>query len=161
MYYVLYLGRCFIRRIAEAEFEAHTWDKVENYIKGKFRDAVKIGDVGFAIDKYLENKLEEGLFISGGIYTNITTGSLTEDLLGDIGWQPLRGRKYAVFTHKGDYKYLSDVYLSALFTLHQMQNIEIDKSLLIMEKYLNSPVDIPTEELMTEIWIPLSKARGV
>lgn len=140
---------------AEAEFEAENWDRVESYIKERFPAATKIGDVGFAIDRYIENKLEEGLFISGVIFKNIPTSCLSNDLTGDIGRRFLPGRKYAVFTHKGDYNSLSEIYLSALYTLHQSQDIQIEKSLLIMEKYLNSPVDTPAEELMTEIWIPL------
>lgn len=141
---------------SSAEFEAEKWDKIERFIKDKFPDAVKIGDVGFAIDKYIENKLEEGFFISGVICKNISTTRLPNDLIGDIGWKLLPYRKYAVFTHKGDYKNLSEFYLSALQNLHQRPELQIEKSLLIMEKYLNSPVDTPTEELTTEIWIPLS-----
>lgn len=140
---------------SSAEFEIENWDRIEKYIKERFSTVTKIGDVGFAIDKYMENKLEEGLFISGVIYKNIPTVCLPKDLIGDIGWRGLPSRKYAVFTHKGDYKYLSEVYYSALYTLHQKQNIQIEKSLLIMEKYLNSPLDTPTEELMTEIWVPI------
>ena len=138
-----------------AEFEAENWDKIENYVKGKFPEAVKMGDVGFAIDRYMENKLEEGLFISGVIFKNIPIGDPSADLLGEIGRRILPSKKYAVFTHKGVYKELSEFYFSALYTLHQNKNILIEKSLLIMEKYLNSPVDTPTEELMTEIWVPI------
>lgn len=138
-----------------AEFEVENWNKIDIYIKERFPDAVKIGDVGFAIDKYIDNKLEEGFFISGVICKDIPTVGLSKDMIGDIGWRILPSRKYAVFTHKGDYTMLSYFYLTALHTLHQRQDIQIEKSLLIMEKYLNSPVDTPPRELITEIWIPI------
>lgn len=140
---------------SEAEFEIKNWGRIESYIKERFPDATKIGDVGYAIDKYIENKLDEGLFLSGVFFKNIQTTFLSKDLIGDIGWRFVQSRKYAVFTHKGDYNKLSETYFSALYTLHQRQDIQIEKSLLIMEKYLNSPVDTPTDELMTEIWIPI------
>lgn len=148
-------GDVLYKECATVEFEAENWDIIERFINEKFPEAIKIGDVGFAIDKYVENKLEEGVFISGVICKNISRTRLPSDLIGDIGWRLIPCRMYAVFTHKGDYKNLSKFYLSALLTLHQRPDIRIEKSLLIMEKYLNSPVNTPTEELMTEIYIPL------
>ncbi|MDE7386690.1 MAG: AraC family transcriptional regulator [Muribaculaceae bacterium] len=137
------------------EFEMGHWNIIERYINERFPKATKIGDVGFAIDRYVENKPDGGIFISGIISENIAKSKLSDNMIGDIGWRKFIGHKYVVFTHKGDYKRLSDFYSSSLHTLLNRTDIQIEKSILIMEKYLNSPIDTPTEELITEIWIPI------
>lgn len=140
---------------SEIEFESKNWDIIEYFINKNIPEAVKLGDVGFAIDRYSENKFEEGIFISGILYKNINRIHISKDLIGDIGWTTIPNQKYAVFTHIGNYNELSDFYISAIQTLQQKSDIQIKKSLLIMEKYLNSPVDTPTENLDTEIWVPI------
>ena len=140
---------------SEIEFETENWDKIEVFIKDYLPEAVKMGDVGFAIDRFSENKFDEGIFISGILYKNINKMHLSKNLFGNIGWLYIPGRKYAVFAHRGDYNELSDLYISAIYTLQRKSDIKIEKSLLIMEKYLNSPVDTLTENLDTEVWIPI------
>lgn len=137
------------------DFEAKNWDKIDSFIKNVIPRAIKIGDVGLAIDRYVENKMDEGIFISGILCKNISVSQLSCDYIGDIGWRHIPAQKYAVFVYKGEYEGLSAFYLSALQTLHQQKELEIDISMLIMEKYINSPVDTPAEELTTEIWIPI------
>lgn len=146
-----------------AEFEAAHWERIEKYVRKQFPEAQRIGDVGFAIDRYIENKVDEGVFVCGILYKNISTEHLTTDLIGEIGWRALFSQRYAIFNHKGDYARLSDTYYSAIGTLLQ-KKVQIDKSTLIMEQYLNSPADTPSEELMTEIWVPIEdsfRIRGL
>ena len=138
-----------------AEFEMENWNKIDEFVKAKYPEAIKIGDVGFAIDRYIENKQEEGIFISGILCENISQLKLPNDMIGDIGWKNIDCRKYAVFSHKGGYEGLSKFYLSALQSLGQRNDLQIEKSLLIMEKYLNSPIDTPDKKLITEIWVPI------
>ena len=137
-----------------AEYEIKNWGEIESYISSNFSEAIKIGDVGFAIDGYVENKTEEGMFISGILCKNIRETQLKHDIIGDIGWRFFPAQKYAVFTHIGDYANLTGTYFSSLCTLQQ-KSIKIAKSLLIMEKYLNSPINTAPEKLITEIWIPV------
>lgn len=137
-------------------YELDHWNKIEDFVKRNFPELEKVGDVGFAIDRYVENNSEEGVFISGVLYRNDPALKLSKGFRGDIGWKFIPGNKYAIFTYKGSYEGLSLFYYSALYTLSQQENIHIVKSLLIMEKYLNSPVDTSTEELMTEIWVPIN-----
>ena len=118
--------------------------------------ATKVGDVGFAIDRYVENKIDEGIFISGILYRNLDEPKSYRVLRDDIGCRKIPSGRYAVFTHKGSYGSLSSFYQSILYTLSQQDRYLIEKSLLIMEKYLNSPVDTPLQELITEIWVPVS-----
>lgn len=137
------------------DYESSHWDKIESFVKENFPLAVKIGDVGFAIDKYVENKIDEGIFISGILFRNVDEPKSYRGLRDDIGWRKIPSGRYAVFTHKGRYDGLSSFYQSVLYTLSQQDIYLIEKSLLIMEKYINSPVDTPTEELITEIWVPI------
>ena len=140
---------------SDPNYEASHWDKIEEFIKSNFPMATKVGDVGFAIDKYVENKIDEGIFISGILYRNVEDPKSYRGLRDDIGWRKIPRGRYAVFTHKGSYDCLSSFYQSVLYTLSLQDRHLIEKSLLIMEKYINSPVDTPTGELITEIWVPV------
>ena len=139
---------------SSVEFDMDRWGVIEAYIERQFPDIVKIGDIGFAIDRYLEGDVNEGIFISGIICRNIQISLLTPDMFGDIGWRFIPSQKYAVFDHKGDYEKLESFYSSSLYNL-ELSGILVDKSKLIMERYLNSPADIPIRELITELWIPI------
>lgn len=136
------------------EFEKGNWDKIEDFMKNRFPETAIIGYVGFAIDRYIENKTEEGLFIAGILCKDEAKARISRDIIGEIGWLLLPGQKYAVFTHTGDYANLSDFYLCCLETLRSNAT-PLDKSHLLMERYLNSPVDTPVSELKTEIWVPI------
>ena len=140
---------------AVPEYEASHWDKIEEFVKSNFPMATKVGDVGFAIDRYVENKIDEGIFISGILYRNLDEPKSSRGLRDDISWRKIPSGRYAVFTHKGMYDSLSSFYQSVLYALSRQDRYLIEKSLLIMEKYVNSPVDTPTEELITEIWVPI------
>ena len=137
------------------DFEKSHWDITARYVKERFPQAEIIGDMGFAVDKFVENNANTGVFISGILCRNLSARQLRRDMFGDIGWRVVPARKYAVFSYKGAYDGLDAFYRQALHTLLQNE-MQIEKSALIMEKYINSPVDTPTEELMTEIWVAIS-----
>lgn len=103
---------------------------------------------------YIENKSEEGFFIAGILCKDDVRTRLSRDIIGEVGWCLFPGHEYAVFTHTGAYANLSDIYLCCLETL-QRSVIQIDKSRLLMERYLNSPVDVSPSDLKTEIWVPI------
>lgn len=145
----VHYGEC-----AAVDFETEKWDTIEAFINRRFPTAVKIGDVGYAIDRYVEGDTEKGVFISGILYKDIDANQLVPDMTGDIGWRFVACRKYAVFTHKGGYDGLSETYSASLQTLRQ-EGIQVDKSRLIMERYVNSPMDSPVGDLITEIWVPI------
>lgn len=136
------------------EFEKGNWDIIENFIKNKLSETAILEYVGFAIDRYIENKSEEGFFISGILCKDEVRARLSHDIIGDVGWNSLPGHEYAVFTYTGEYANLSDIYLCCLETLRSSA-IQIDKSHLFMERYINSPVDTSAKDLKTEIWVPI------
>lgn len=140
---------------SEIKFEEDNWNTIERYVATKFPDAQLIGYVGFAIDRYIADDPESGIFISGILYQGISTHDLKQDMIGEIGWRTVYAGKYAVFSHVGSYDNLDAFYSQVISTLHQSGNPKIDISIPIMEKYLNSPTDTSEEGLITELWIPL------
>ncbi len=140
---------------SEIEFEEDNWNKIERFVATKFPKAQIIGYVGFAIDRYIADDSESGIFISGILYRGISTQDLKQDMIGEIGWRPIHSGKYAVFINRGSYDNLDAFYSQVISNIHQLKNLKIDISNPIMEKYLNSPSDTSEEELITELWIPL------
>lgn len=146
---------CHYNECSNIDFELSHWEIIEKYVINKYPQAEIIGYIGFAIDKYLENDIESGIFISGILYKNTISVHVSKNVFGEIGSLLIPSNKYAVFSHRGTYEELSVFYQLVLDTLHTNNNLHIKKSSLIMEKYINSPTDTPAEELSTEIWIPL------
>lgn len=140
---------------SQITFEEENWNVVEQYVASRIPDAMLVGYVGFAIDRYIMQDNESGVFLSGILYSNIAVANLKPDMTGDIGWQLIRARKYAVFKHHGSYNCLHSFYQKIISTIHKTDKIQVDISIPFMEKYINSPTDTPEEELITELWIPL------
>lgn len=75
---------------------------------------------------------------------------------GKFSLQEIPGGMYAVFTHKGDYSRLPELYK----TIHERWfplSTYIQKHPLSFEVYLNTPGEAPAEELITEVYIPIDK----
>ena len=137
------------------EFETDNWDEIEAFVSTKFPKAKVSGYVGFAIDRYISDDKDSGIFISGILFQRIHSSELNKDISGSIGWRLIPARKYAVFTHKGNYDGLTSFYDEVITTINN-SDLSIDITAPYMEKYLNSPTDVPAEELITELWIGLA-----
>ena len=137
------------------EFETDNWDEIEAFVSTKFPKAKVSGYVGFAIDRYISDDKDSGTFISGVLFQGIRSSELNKDISGSIGWRLIPARKYAVFTHKGNYDGLTSFYDEVITTINN-SDLSIDITAPYMEKYLNSPTDVPAEQLITELWIGLA-----
>ena len=74
--------------------------------------------------------------------------------MDDIGIKTIKGGKFIVFLLKGAYSQLSDYYTEIYKRLgHGDVKPKIEGP--VFEKYLNDPSTTPTDELLTEIWIPI------
>lgn len=74
---------------------------------------------------------------------------------GEFGIQTIDGGMYAVFTHKGSYKGLETLYCNIY--RYWILNSEYQlRDTLHFEKYLNSPDLVKEEDLLTQIFIPVS-----
>ena len=137
------------------EFEANNWNKIEAFVLERHPKAKVSGYVGFAIDRYISDDKYSGTFISGILFQGIHSSELNKDISGSIGWRLIPARKYAVFTHKGNYDGLTSFYDEVITTINN-SDLSIDITAPYMEKYLNSPTDVPAEQLITELWIGLA-----
>jgi len=130
------------------EFETDNWNKIEAFVLKRHPKAKASGYVGFAIDRYISDDKYSGTFISGILFQRIHSSELNKVILGSIGWRLIPARKYAVFTHKSNYDGLTSFYDEVITTINN-SDLSIDITAPYMEKYLNSPTDVPTEELIT------------
>lgn len=137
------------------EFEVNNWDKIEAFVLTRHPKAKASGYVGFAIDRYISDDKDSGIFISGILFQRIHSSELNKDISGSIGWRLILARKYAVFTHKGNYDSLTSFYDEVVATINN-SDLSIDIAVPYMEKYLNSPADVRAEELITELWVGLA-----
>jgi AraC family transcriptional regulator len=74
--------------------------------------------------------------------------------MGDIGIKTIEGGKFLVFLLKGAYSQLSDLYTEIYKRLGH-GDVKPKNECPVFEKYLNDPSTTPTDELLTEIWIPI------
>lgn len=75
---------------------------------------------------------------------------------GCFGVQQIPGGKYVVFTHHGAYHKLIDTYYNIYINWLPKSGLKL-KSSLSFEKYLNSPKNTREEDLLTEIYVSLSR----
>lgn len=73
---------------------------------------------------------------------------------GEISTKTLKGGKYAIFTYKGTYDVMDRVYAYIMKDWLINSNHELRDG-EIFDKYLNSKVNTATEDLLTEIHIPI------
>lgn len=74
---------------------------------------------------------------------------------GVFGVQTIESGQYAVFTHKGSYRQLSDLYCY-IFRCWLLGGAYQVRNCTMFEKYLNTPDKVKEEELLTEVWIPVA-----
>ena len=140
---------------SSCEFEAENWDEIEAFVLTRHPKAKVSGYVGFAIDRYITGDKNSGTFISGILFQGIHSLELNKNIIGSVGWRLIPTRKYAVFTHKGNYDGLTSFYDEVVATINN-SDLRIDIAVPYMEKYLNSPADVRAEELITELWVGLA-----
>ncbi|MDE6537538.1 MAG: AraC family transcriptional regulator [Muribaculaceae bacterium] len=100
------------------EFETDNWDKIEAFVLKRHPKAKASGYVGFAIDRYISDDKYSGIFISGILFQGIHSSELKKDITGNIGWRLIPARRYAVFTHKGNYDGLTQFYDEVIATVN-------------------------------------------
>lgn len=75
---------------------------------------------------------------------------------GRLGRQTIEGGLYAVFTYRGTYKDMDKVYCNIYRYWIPKSEYELRDN-MSFSKFLNSPVLVAESELLTEIYIPVSK----
>ncbi len=73
---------------------------------------------------------------------------------GSIGKKVVAGGRYAIFTHKGSYNHFHEIY-NYIFGVWMVESGEKLRDEVTFEKYINSPGEVPEDELLTEIYVPV------
>lgn len=81
-------------------------------------------------------------------------GHISTKLTDEIKCMIIPSAQYAVFTHTGAYDGLDEFYNLAIQNIPEGYQLSDD---LILEHYINSPTDVSSNELITELWIPFEK----
>lgn len=71
-------------------------------------------------------------------------------------YNQLNGGIYAVFTHQGKYELLPELYKNIWFIWLKESNYEY-RTDFIFEKYLNNPTSTDEKNLLTEVYIPITR----
>lgn len=74
---------------------------------------------------------------------------------GKVGCKSIKEGLYAIFTHKGSYKGLNDFYKNIWFGWLPASNYRLRKA-TFFEKYITNPEIVKEEDIITEIYIPIS-----
>lgn len=74
---------------------------------------------------------------------------------GKIGCKKIKSGLYAVFTHRGSYQNLNDFYKHIWFGWLPSSGYRLRRA-TFFEKYVTNPDDVKKEDLITEIYIPIS-----
>lgn len=75
---------------------------------------------------------------------------------GEFGKQTIGGGLYAIFTYEGTYKSIELLYCYIYRNWIPNSKYEL-RDVSFFEKYLNSPDMVPQDELLTEVYIPVSR----
>ncbi len=73
---------------------------------------------------------------------------------GEFGAYSIPGGKFALFTHKGEYSGLNDLY-QAIYSNWLYDNYAKIRNSNTFEKYINGPEEVKEEDLLTEVYIPI------
>ena len=77
---------------------------------------------------------------------------------GEFGKQTINGGLYAVFTYKGAYKNLEHLY--CFIYRNWIPNSEYElRDMAFFEKFLNSPDTVKQDDLLTEVYIPVTRLK--
>ncbi|QZT37256.1 AraC family transcriptional regulator [Halosquirtibacter xylanolyticus] len=73
---------------------------------------------------------------------------------GEIGTLTLKGGQFAVFTLRGSYSQLGQMYDDIYYGWLQESEVRL-RNRMSYEKYLNDPSEVNKEDILTEIYIPI------
>lgn len=146
--FLSYIGN--YNMIADSVFEVNCWERLYEFALE--HDLLPIDEEywGICFDNRNTTDPEKCRFYACLSINKIHDTKETDEIKCMI----IPSATYAVFTYKGDYGLLDDFYEVAL------ENIPAGYTLndnLFLERYLTNAIDTACKDLVTELWIPLSK----
>jgi len=133
-----------IGKYGESELYNTAWDKLVRFLSDNQSLSEKIRFIGISFDDPNVTKSKQCRFYACALVQKKIAPK------GEFGTIQLRKGKYAVYTLKGSYSGLQELYNNI--------SVNFDYNLrygLAFEEYLNSPLDTKEEELLTKIFIPI------
>lgn len=131
-------------------FEEESWNKLYDFALSQNVLSQKDEHWGICYDNQKNTDPEKCRFYACLTISNLIPRRITDEIKCMI----IPSSQYAVFTYVGSYECLDHFYDTAI------QNIPLEYKLsdnLILERYLNSPIDTSESKLITELWIPITK----
>jgi len=130
-------------------------------------------DMGAVIPRFMQAMQGQNLFpsIRGpmiGVYYNSPADTKPADLQWEVGFPVAEGTATQPPLVMKDWKYMSaavavhkGAYAKSGETIQRLIDWIKDKGLVVagpmLERYLNNPTQVKPEELLTEIWVPVSR----
>lgn len=143
----------YIRIIApygsETEYD-NAWKKLWKYAASKLLLTQNSDYIGLSFDNPSITRQEKCRF-----YACVSIESEIKPE-AEFGIYKLKAGTYAVFTHKGAYAGLNDLYFSIYRKWLPASGYRL-RNAMPFEKYVNDPGRFPENELITEIYIPIKK----
>lgn len=139
------------------DFEKAYWTTIE-LIVNKYPQTLSIeGYVGIAIDDYVHSDESFGHFMAGIRCTQLNDDTIEEIKLGQLQLIAIPEKsEYMVYHYQGSYQGLVDFYREVFVDIFQREIYILNLFIPLFEQYLNSPSDTPEEELLTELWVPVT-----
>ena len=139
------------------DFEKAYWTTIESIVN-KYPQTLSIeGYVGIAIDDYVHSDESFGHFMAGIRCTQLNDDTIEEIKLGQLQLIAIPEKsEYMVYHYQGSYQGLVDFYREVFVDIFQREIYILNLFIPLFEQYLNSPSDTPEEELLTELWVPVT-----
>ena len=120
------------------------------------------GSVGIAIDDYVHSDESSGRFIAGIRCTPLNDDMIEEIKLGQLQQISIPEESaYLVYRYQGCYQGLVDFYRDVFVDIFQRETYILNLFIPLFEQYYNSPSDTPEEELLTELWVPVTRSLPI
>lgn len=126
------------------------WRELKHYKDKHLKQNDNSNFVSISLDNPVVTPISRRRFHIG-----VTTNETVQHK-GKFSVQEIPGGMYAVFTHKGNYSALPELY-QAICERWFPQSGYSQKHPLTFEVYLNAPYNTATNDLLTEIYIPIDK----
>lgn len=135
---------------SSSKFEERSWDKLYDFAQA--HDVLPDHEEywGICYDNSNITDLDKCRFYACLAVTEHFCSKLTDE----IKCMTIPSAQYAVFTYLGAYENLDKFYDQAIQNISEGYQLSDD---LILEHYINSPTDVSSDKLVTELWLPITQ----
>jgi len=143
----------YIRSIGSYNNVGPSWDRLMEFMKAKKLFSFGMDFIGVSYDDPTVTEPDKLR------YDACVTVKKAVKPEGEVGYQELAGGLYAIFRHKGPYENLSQTYDSIYLHWLPGSGHEL-RDAPPLEFYLNDPCKTRPENLKTDIYVPVNRAKS-